>query len=66
MGTVLFFFSGMYKRVFILNENIKNKEACGFLSGELMSGGTCTQSNKRFTIFSHISWSCDPTVTPND
>jgi len=37
----------------------------GFLSGELMSGGTCTKSNKRITILVMFSWSHDPTVTPN-
>jgi len=37
----------MYRKVFILNENVKNKEeAYGFLSGKLMSGGTHTKSNK--------------------
>jgi len=38
----------MYRGVFILSENVKNKEeAYGFLSGESMYGGMCTESNKR-------------------
>jgi len=49
----------------IKREWSRKEEAYRFLSGELMSGGTRTQSNKRITIFSHVSWLRDPTVTPN-
>jgi len=66
VGNFLSYFSAMYRGVFILSQNVKNKEeAYGFFIRQINGWRHAYKVQQKDYHFSHVPWSCDITVTPS-